>query len=228
MKEKKFSTRVLAEVAIFAALAFALDVLQGGIWRGVFFSGGSIGFAMLPIFVISYRRGLLPGVLCGLIVSIVQMLGGIYVINATSYENAFLRTMGPFLQVMLDYILAYTIVGLAGCFAACYAKGKNPKMKILWIIVGCALGSLLKYACHVVAGGVFWLDGSSTFMNVQNVSWGYSFLYNGMYCLPNGIICTAIMVVLARFYPRFLEAEDKQVVKKEEVEVKVDEESMQE
>ena len=29
--ERKFSTRVLAEVAIFAALAFALDALQGGI-----------------------------------------------------------------------------------------------------------------------------------------------------------------------------------------------------
>ena len=39
MKKQKFSTRVLAEVAIFAALAFALDALQAGIWRSVFVSG---------------------------------------------------------------------------------------------------------------------------------------------------------------------------------------------
>lgn len=32
MKKKKFTTKVLAEVAIFAALAFALDALQGGIF----------------------------------------------------------------------------------------------------------------------------------------------------------------------------------------------------
>ena len=86
--KRKFSTRVLAEVAIFAALAFALDALQGGIFRGVFASGGSIGFAMVPVFLISYRRGLWPGIICGLILSLVQMLGGIYVINASSFENA--------------------------------------------------------------------------------------------------------------------------------------------
>lgn len=222
MKEKKFSTRVLAEVAIFAALAFALDILQGGIWRGVFASGGSIGLAMLPIFLISYRRGLFAGVLCGLIVSLVQMLGGIYIINATSFDNPFLRTMGPFLQVMLDYVLAYTVVGLAGCFAKQYATGKSRGFKILWVVLGCVLGSLLKYACHVVAGGVFWLGQGATFMNVSDVSWGYSFLYNGAYSIPNGILCTAIMVILVRFYPRFLEAEDKNVVKVSELEEKSD------
>ncbi|MDE7161647.1 MAG: energy-coupled thiamine transporter ThiT, partial [Anaeroplasmataceae bacterium] len=219
----------LAEVAIFAALAFALDALQAGIWRGVFVSGGSIGFAMLPIFLISYRRGLLPGILCGGIVSLVQMLGGIYVINAASFENPFLHTMGPFLQIMLDYILAYTVVGLAGCFAGFYAKGSKTSTKILWVIVGCVVGGLLKYACHVVAGGVFWLgDGSYSFMNVPNVSWGYSFLYNGAYCIPNLIICTAIMVILVRFYPQFLNPSDKKVEAIEEQEDAKNEETHEE
>lgn len=210
MKKQKFSTRVLAEVAIFAALAFALDALQGGIWRGVFANGGSIGFAMVPIFLISYRRGLLPGILCGLIVSLVQMLGGIYVINATSFENAFLRVMGPFLQIMLDYVLAYTVVGIAGSFAGAYRSSEKRSTKILWMVLGCSVAGLLKYACHVIAGGVFWLgDGSYSFMNVPNVSWGYSFLYNGAYSIPNIIICTAIMVVIVRFYPQFIEVTDK-------------------
>lgn len=204
MKREKFSTRVLAEVAIFAALAFALDALQGGIWRGVFASGGSIGLAMVPIFLISYRRGLIPGILCGFIVSIVQMLGGIYVINAASYENAFLRAMGPFLQILLDYVLAYTVVGFAGAFAGGYANGKTRGKKIIWIVVGTILGGGLKYACHVIAGGVFWLNQGATFLNVSDASWGYSFLYNGAYCIPNIVICTVLMVLVARFYPQFL------------------------
>lgn len=215
MKKQKFSTRVLAEVAIFAALAFALDALQGGIWRGVFASGGSIGLAMVPIFLIGYRRGLLPGVLCGLIVSLVQMLGGIYVINATTFENAFLRIMGPFLQVMLDYVLAYTVVGLAGAFAHFYASSEKRSKKILWMIVGCTVAGLLKYTCHVVAGGVFWLNQGSSFMNIADTSWVYSFIYNGAYSIPNIIICTAVMVVLVRFYPQFIEVSEKVAVKQE-------------
>lgn len=218
MKKQKFSTRVLAEVAIFAALAFALDALQGGIWRGVFASGGSIGLAMVPIFLIGYRRGLFPGILCGLIVSLVQMLGGIYVINATTFENAFLRVMGPFLQVMLDYVLAYTVVGLAGAFSGLYASSEKRSKKILWMIVGCSVAGLLKYACHVVAGGVFWLNQGASFMNIADTSWLYSFIYNGAYCIPNILICTAIMVILVRFYPQFIEVGEKKIKPAEEAE----------
>ncbi|MDE7105959.1 MAG: energy-coupled thiamine transporter ThiT [Anaeroplasmataceae bacterium] len=224
MKKQKFSTRVLAEVAIFAALAFALDALQGGIWRGVFFNGGSIGLAMVPIFLIGYRRGLLPGVLCGLIVSLVQMLGGIYVINAGTKWGplSFLR---PFVQVMLDYVLAYTVVGLCGAFSGLYASSEKRSHKILWMVVGCTVAGLLKYACHVVAGGEFWLPDSiedTAGFWYHSVNWDYSFVYNGTYCIPNIIICTAIMVVLVRFYPQFIEVSDKKIVK-EDVEVVEDE-----
>mgnify|MGYP000501998621 CR=1 FL=1 len=44
IKKNKLSVRVAAEIAIFAALAFAFDAIQGGIFKGVFASGGSIGF----------------------------------------------------------------------------------------------------------------------------------------------------------------------------------------
>ena len=214
--KRKFSTRVLAEVAIFAALAFALDALQGGIFRGVFASGGSIGFAMVPVFLISYRRGLLPGILCGLILSLVQMLGGIYVINASSFENAFLQVMGPFLQILLDYVLAYTVVGFVGAFSGFYKNSQKKSSKMLWIIVGCVVGGLLKYTCHVVAGGVFWLNQGASFWNVSDASWGYSFLYNGAYCIPNIILCGATLLMVAKFYPQFLETAEgvcKQEVK---------------
>ncbi len=223
MKKQKFSTRVLAEVAIFAALAFALDALQGGIFRGVFASGGSIGFAMVPILLISYRRGLFPGILCGLIVSLVQMLGGIYVINASSFESSFLQVMGPFLQIMLDYILAYTVVGFAGFFASLYKKNEKKSLKCLWIVVGCGIAGLLKYTCHVVAGGVFWLNQGASFWNIADTSWLYSFLYNGAYCIPNLIICTGTMLLIAKFYPQFLETletEKKEVKEIEESKIK--------
>ena len=168
---KNFSVKVLCEIAIFAAIGFVLDVLQSGIWKGAFINGGSIGFAMLPVFIISYRRGLVPGILCGLLLSLVQMLGGIYVINATTGWRG---TIGPFIQIMLDYVLAYTVVGFAGAFSGMYKRG-NSKVRVIAIIIGCLLGGLLKYAGHVISGGLFWLgDGSYKFMGVANSSWLYS------------------------------------------------------
>ena len=217
MKKQKFTTKVLAEVAIFAALAFALDALQGGMWRGVFVNGGSIGLAMLPILVISYRRGLVPGLLCGLIVSLVQMLGGIYVINASNYEGA-MKVLGPFFQIGLDYVLAYTVVGFAGAFHFLFEKEEDIKSKIIWIIVGTVVAGLLKYMCHVLAGGFFWLgDGSDAFMGVNNATWAYSFVYNGAYSIPNIILCTGIMVLIAKLYPQFLKVNDTLITKEEAI-----------
>lgn len=212
MKKKKFTTKVLAEVAIFAALAFALDALQGGIFRGVFASGGSIGFAMVPILLISYRRGLIPGILCGLIVSLVQMLGGIYVINATNFDSNFLKILGPFLQIMLDYILAYTVVGFAGAFSKLYKKSNK---KILWILVGSIIAGGLKYSCHILAGGLFWLNQGASFLNISDTSWAYSIIYNGAYSIPNIIICTTILSIIAKFYPKFINVDEYEIIKEE-------------
>ena len=197
---KNFSVKVLCEIAIFAAIGFVLDILQGGIWKGAFANGGSIGFAMVPIFVICYRRGLIPGLICGLLLSLVQMLGGIYVINGSSMEG-WKQTFGPFLQIMLDYILAYTVVGFAGAFAGMYKKG-NGKTKYIAIICGCVLGGMLKYFSHAFAGIFFW----------PGEMWGvsgalYSWLYNGLYMIPNIIVCTVVMILIAKFYPMFIDPE---------------------
>lgn len=206
----KFSTKVIVEIAIFAAIAVALDFIQGAFFKGIWANGGSLGIAMVPIFIICYRRGLIPGLLCGLIVSIVQMLGGIYAVQGQTFDNGFLRAMGPFIQIMLDYILAYTVVGFAGCFAGKYAKGKDLKTKIIWIIVGTLIGGLLKFLCHFIAG-YFWLNMyNDPFMGVDDSTMLFSFVYNATYCIPNAIICTVIMVLVARFYPVLLNAEVKE------------------
>ncbi len=224
MKEK-FSTRVLAEIAIFAAIGFALDALQSGIFRGVWVNGGSVGIAMIPVFIIAYRRGLVPGLLCGLILSLVQMLGGIYIMNAATFDNKFIQVMGPFIQVMLDYVLAYFLVGFAGAFSGLYKNAESMKMKILWISVGVIVGGLLKYACHVAAG-YFWLyPGGDAFWGAATDTMAYSFVYN-LYAVFNIFICLPIMILIARFYPKFLNPDyaEKKDEELEEVEDKVEEE----
>jgi thiamine transporter len=205
----KFNVRVLAEIAIFAAIGFVLDILQGGIWKGAFPNGGSIGLAMVPVLIISYRRGFGPGLLCGLILSLVQMLGGIYVLNSSSLSG-WKSSIGPFVQIMLDYVLGYTVVGFAGLFEPLYNKSNTKGMKLCWIILGCSVGALLKYMMHVMSGIFFW-PGSDVEIFGHNVHVGslaYSYVYNGLYCIPNWIICTIIMILIALYYPKFINAED--------------------
>jgi thiamine transporter len=78
---------------------------------------------MVPIFVNAFRRGLLPGLLSGLIVGTVQISGGVYAVTGKHFTNEFMQVMAPFIQVSLDYVLAYFLVGFAGAIAALYAKG---------------------------------------------------------------------------------------------------------
>lgn len=213
---RKLNVRVAAEIAIFAALGVVLDILQGGIAKivlPVLKAGGSIGIAMVPIFVIAYRRGLIAGLLCALLVSILQMLGGIYVINSGSLSG-WKSTAGPYIQVLLDYILAYTVCGFAGAFAGLYKNSEGNK-KLIFIVIGCVLAGFLKYLCHVLSGIFFWpgeLWGIS--------GYAYSWVYNGIYMIPNIIICAGIMVVVAKFYPQFLE--DSSEIKEEALEEKKD------
>ncbi|MGN1294927.1 MAG: energy-coupled thiamine transporter ThiT [Bacilli bacterium] len=190
-ENKVFSTRGMTEIAILTAVAFALDMLQSGIWRGVFTNGGSIGIAMLPILILCYRRGFLSGLVSGFILSFLQMFGGVYSIASSWYQVA--------AQIGLDYILAYPCVAIAGLFFKPYHQAETKGKKIAYLLIGTGVGGFLKFMCHFLAGILFWQNYD--FPGGPAV---YSLVYNGGYMLPNIIICGAILVIIALKQPSLL------------------------
>ena len=54
-------------------------------------------------------------------------------------------------------------------------------------------------------------------MGVDDTSMLFSLVYNGTYCIPNMIICTGIMVIVAKFYPQLLTENEEEKEVKEEV-----------
>ena len=215
MKNKK-KLLIIAEISICAAIGFVLDFIQSQLSKTIFPYGGSIGFAMVPVIVIAYRRGLIPGVLTGLILSLIQMLGGVYVISSdsivdslnsigitNSYIHQFFLVCGPFIQVLLDYVLGYTLVGFAGVFFKQFISSKTIGKKIFFVVVGTIFGGMLKYISHTLSGVFFW---PGEIFGISGVA--YSFVYNGLYCIPCIIICVILMIILVKYYQKLFNVEE--------------------
>lgn len=186
MKNTSKLVTTICEIGIFAALGFVIDELQGVLTGALFPSGGSIGFAMIVVLIIAYRRGVLPAVLTGLIMGIFDIATKAYILHPA--------------QVLLDYIFPYALVGLAGFFKPLFDKTDDKKMRITWLIVGTVVGGLLKFLSHYFAGVFFWNDQADFAWNLNYMNpWLYCFIYNIAFIGPSIVLTAAILVV---FYLR--------------------------
>ncbi|MDL4842186.1 energy-coupled thiamine transporter ThiT [Aquibacillus rhizosphaerae] len=182
-------TLFLIEVAIFTAFALVLDLLPFLSFK-VWAQGGSISFAMVPIFIVAFRWGLKGGLLSGLLFGLLQIATG------TAW------IMHP-VQGFIDYALAFTVIGFAGLFAAKVQqnlKSEDRSAFIINITFGVLLACVLRFIAHFIAGIVFFeslIDG----MNI----WMYSLVYNGSYLIPSFILNTIIVAFLFNKRPRLIQ-----------------------
>lgn len=177
----------LVEVSIFTALALLLDILPLSfkIWA----QGGSISFAMIPVFIVAFRWGLKGGLLSGFLWGMLQIATGTATI------------LYP-LQGFIDYGIAFTVIGFAGVFAGKVqeaVKDGRTKVYLTYITAGVLLGSVLRFLAHFTAGVVFF--GSA--IEGQSV-WQYSLLYNISYMFPSFVLSAAIVFFLFHKQPRAL------------------------
>jgi thiamine transporter len=176
------STKVIAEVAIMIALAFIIELIF--IFIPGMLQGGRISISLLPILVLSWRRGIIPGMISGLLFSLMNMF------LLDGYNPALLLGWGLTMQdfyasVALDYILAFSLVGLAGLVR----KLSDPSLTsfALTIIVGYTIRFLMHFLSGIIIFG--------SFAGEQNV-WIYSIVYNGTYMLPSLLLATIVGIAL--------------------------------
>ena len=178
--------RTIAEVGIFAAIGFVLDEIQGIAFASVFTAGGSIGFAMVAVLIIAYRRGWLPAICTGLIMGLLDLITKSYLIT--------------FWQVLLDYILPYALVGCAGFFKPLFDKSEGDKKKIVFLCVGAVVGGLLKFLSHFIVGMLVWAPMGYDWA-IQNEAL-YSFAYNIAFTGPSIVLSAIVLVVLYKRAPK--------------------------
>lgn len=108
MSKTYSKTRTLVECALMIALGTVLANIK--IYELP--NGGSITlFSMLPFIMISFRHGVKWGLFTGFVNSLLQMLLGFYAPPAPGI----LPLVG---MILLDYVLAFTLLGLASAIAS--------------------------------------------------------------------------------------------------------------
>ncbi|MCK5731926.1 MAG: energy-coupled thiamine transporter ThiT [Tenericutes bacterium] len=179
---KKQEIRVIAEIAILVGLALVLDIIAG--LFSPFKYGGSISPAMLPIFIIAFRRGWKSGLLAGFIFAILQLItlgSGVFtwIVDPTPLKIAGV--------LMLDYIVPFTLLGIAGLF-------KNPFKNWKSFVLGIVLASFIRYLCHGLSGVLVWY----TYAEAIGLNpWFYSFVaYNLPYMAASLVFCLVLGLML--------------------------------
>lgn len=160
-------TRTVAYGAIALALSFALSYAT--LFRMP--QGGAITFvSLLPLMIYSYMFGIRRGIILCFLYGILQAIQDPWIIHP--------------LQFLLDYPLAFSMIGLAGVFREI---GLFKKLPIFAFILGGILAVVLRYLSHVGSGifafGMYAEEGYTA------VAWG--FLYN-TFAFADGAIAIAL------------------------------------
>lgn len=182
-------TRLLVEGAMLIALATILSYIK--LFELPF--GGSITLEMLPIVIMGLRNGSKWGCLTGFVHGLIQMILGF---SNVLYCATLIAQIGC---ILLDYLLAFSVLGLAPAFTKLGGSNKKAGYVIGAIIVG-----LLRFVCSFLSGWLLW--GSYAPEGTAPVI--YSLTYNGSYMIPDIIILAVIVGILAVTAPKLLRAEN--------------------
>lgn len=135
--------------------------------------GGSItAFSALPLILVAYRHGMWQGLLTAFAHALIQLMLGA---NTLSYATSAAAAVAI---VVLDYLLAFTVLGLGGLFRRqCDSQGTA-------LVLGALLTGALRYLFHVIAGCTVWAGLSIP----TEAALIYSLAYNATYMIPETLV----------------------------------------
>ena len=200
------------------AVAIVLELVSKMFIPEMPFGGQVTLVSMLPVVLISYRHGVKWGLVAGVTYALLEMAIGAKTVAAAFQPGYFgdsVMLVNAFIMCLLDYLVAFTVLGLGGCFRN---RIKNPGAALsLGSIV--ALGA--RYIAHIASGYILFAGWAEWFFTQEGfpgwgarlveslsptmLSWVYSLVYNGSYMLFDTIITVAAAVLLVKYAPKLFE-----------------------
>lgn len=205
---KKTKTQRLILTAMMLAVATVLALLCQYIpFLNQAFGGGFTICSMLPLVIVAYMFGTRWGLFAGFVYAVLQALMGHSTVMAlfTPSDESYMGILSAILIVLIDYIIAYTVLGFGGIF-----RGKLGKTRALCL--GAVVALSLRYLAHIVSGAIFYGQWAEWFFSemgafgegvLSTFSGGalalvYSIVYNGMYMIPEIVLTTMVAAVVAQ------------------------------
>lgn len=203
----------LTESSMMIALATAISFICSLIPVPPFnfpFGGGITIAGMLPIILIAYFYGMRWGFLTAFVYSLVQLLLGHATVASLflPLEEGGMQLYAALLICLIDYILAYTALGLGGLF-------RSSKSPLKGLVLGCLVALTVRYLCHIISGAIFYGLWAEWFFTLDGIYEAigkgiletfhggslallYSIVYNGCYMIPEMIITPLMAIVIWR------------------------------
>ena len=204
-------TNRITESAMLIALAIVLELVGRAVIPPMAFGGQLPLCAMLPIVLISYRHGVRWGLTAGFGYSLVQMALGADVVTAAFQPGYFgdgTQIFRALIMCLMDYILAYTLLGLGGCLR------RKIRKRGLSLMCGALVAMAGRYLAHIFSGYILFSGWAEWFFTQEGfpgwglslvetlspaaLGWIYSIVYNGMYMIPEMILTAAAALLIAR------------------------------
>lgn len=180
-------TKIMVECSVLIAVSIILSFIK--IYEAPL--GGSVTlFSMVPLMIISIRHGLGWGLGSSFIFSVFKLWMG-------AGNFAYVPTVkGIIVVILLDYLLAYTAIGLAGAFRKLKLSENEKTNVTVTTTMGVVLACVVRFMSHFVNGAVVWYEITKNgdwneYVHTVGM-WVYSFVYNITYIGPE-----AVMTIIA-------------------------------
>ena len=215
----KSNAKRLTTTAMMLAVATVLALLCAYVpFLNLPFGGGFTIASMLPLVLIAYMYGVKWGLFSGFVYAVIQLMLGHSTVMAlfTPGTDDFQGIGAAILICLIDYILAYTALGLGGIFRI------RAKTKTRALVLGVILALGIRYLCHVVSGCIFYGVWAEWFFSQEGFPLGeqildtlsgfslslfYSIVYNGLFMIPELVITAVAAIPVARI--RYIKKEER-------------------
>lgn len=179
-KKEVNDTKAIVYGAVCIAMAFALSYAR--LFKLP--QGGSVTFAsLLPLMVYCAMFGTRRGIIVCVIYGFLQALQDTYIIHP--------------LQFLLDYPLAFGMIGLSGIF---FERTPLKKKPVIAFVCGAVIAVVLRYACHICSG-TFAFGADAAYYGFEGKFFYYSLAYNSFTIVDLAIdIAAGVLLFLSKAF----------------------------
>jgi len=175
--ENSSKTKIIVEIAVFSALSAVLYAVRPFTLP----FGGSITLgSMVPVMWLSLRRGIRVGLIVGTIFGVLALFEDMVLLGAANI-------IATPLQAILEYPIAFGVIGLAGMF---------HEKSAVFAVTGAGLAVFIRFWIHYFVGVFVWANIYA--FPAEYGLWLWPAVYNGSFLSAEFVVSAILLFALVK------------------------------